>query len=26
VDDWVVQSDLARALGPQTAYAGKPCA
>jgi hypothetical protein len=25
VDDWVVQSDLARALGPQTTYAGKPC-
>lgn len=26
VDDWIVQSDLARALGPQAAYAGKPCA
>ena len=25
VDDVVVQSDLARALGPQAAYAGKPC-
>jgi hypothetical protein len=25
VDDFVVQSDLPRALGPQTAYAGKPC-
>ena len=26
VDDFVVQSDLPRALGPQAAYAGKPCA
>jgi hypothetical protein len=26
VADWVVQSDLPRALGPQAAYAGKPCA
>jgi hypothetical protein len=25
VDDFVVQSDLPRALGPQAAYAGKPC-
>ena len=25
VDDWVVQSDLPRALGPQAAYTGKPC-
>ena len=26
VADWVVESNLPRALGPVTAYAGKPCA
>jgi hypothetical protein len=26
IDDWVVESNLGRALGPATAYAGKPCA
>lgn len=26
VDDWVVESHLPRALGPQAAYAGRPCA
>jgi hypothetical protein len=26
VADWVIQSNLPRALGPITAYAGKPCA
>ncbi len=26
IDDWVIESNLPRALGPATAYAGKPCA
>ena len=26
VADWVIESNLPRALGPQTAYAGQPCA